>query len=69
MSGELPSPPIEGPRILPFIVARRRPRSTRVVMLLLWLEEMCPSPYCGMASGMALVLVVTFGQEKDARSL
>jgi hypothetical protein len=26
-------------------------------------------PYSGMAGGMALVLVVIFGQEKDARSL
>jgi hypothetical protein len=26
-------------------------------------------PYSGMAGGMPLVLVVVFGQEKDARSL
>jgi hypothetical protein len=26
-------------------------------------------PYSGMAGGMAIVLVLSFGQEKDARSL
>jgi len=35
----------------PFIAARRRPRCTGVAMLLLWLEETCPSPIVAWPAG------------------
>jgi hypothetical protein len=40
----LSSSPYRRPRAPPFIVARRRPRCTGIATLLLWSEEMCPSP-------------------------
>jgi hypothetical protein len=58
------SPPW-GPWTPPFIAARGKPRSTRVVVLLLCLEEMNLSPCSSMVDRMALILDVAFDQEKD----
>jgi hypothetical protein len=38
-----PRPTYRRSRAPPFIAAKRRPRCTCVAMILLWLEEVCPS--------------------------
>jgi hypothetical protein len=55
--------PCRRPRVPPFIIARRRPRSTRVFALLVVIRGDVSEPYSGMADEIALVLVLSFGQE------